>query len=305
MSNASLRELIDEQIATSRGMNLFSGDSLQAFRFTDSILESMDEFTKASDQELASLVEYAKDKTMAEFCRVNQYYSVDATLQRNLETIYLFLFDEIRTRKRHPTDDATGDMAQRHFLRLRHVLKQTNPFAETLYSIDSRFLEPVPCFEYSPSLQRDVLGIDINDLTEPVLDIGCGKEARLVEFLRSRGIETYGMDRFVEPSPYLIRTSWLEFDFQSDRWGTVLSHLGFSNHFRHHHHRGDGDYVRYAQTYLSILSSLKIGGRFHYTPGLEFIEQHLDYRHYVMKRKSLDNGFDSVIIERIGCTETG
>ncbi len=299
MPDSPLQELIDEQIGTSRGMNLFSEDALESFRFTDAILESMDEFTEANDEEWANLVAHAKNATMAEFCRVNQYYAVDAAFQRNLETVYLLLLDDIRTWKRRRTDDSTADLARRHFLRLRHVLKQTNPFAETLYSADSRFLAPVPCFEYSPSLQIDILGIDLDDLARPVLDIGCGKEARLVAFLRSQGIDTFGMDRFVEPSPYLIRASWFEFVFQPGRWGTIVSHLGFSNHFRHHHHRNDGDYVRYAQTYLKILSSLKIGGRFHYTPGLEFMERYLDCRKYAIERKSLDNGFDSVIIERI------
>ena len=299
MPNSPLKELIDEQIEANRGMNLFSENSLNSFRFSDSILGSLDEILKENDEELSNLVEHAKKKTLAEFCRVNQYYTVDAELQRNLEAIYLLLLDEIRTWKHGQSGDSTEDIAHRHFVRLRYVLKRTNPFAEKLYSARRKTLKPVPCSEYLPSLQIDLLGIDINDLTEPVLDIGCGKEARLVEFLRSQGIEAFGMDRFVEPSSYLAQTGWFEFDFQPDKWGTILSHLGFSNHFVHHHHRSDGDYVRYAQTYLKILASLKIGGRFHYTPGLGFIEQHLDRRQFAVEFKRLDNGFDSAIIERI------
>ena len=298
MSNSPLKELIDEQIETSRGMNLFSENSLKSFRFSDSILDSMDEIIEMKEEELTDLVEHAKKKTLAEFCRVNQYYTVDAELQRNLEANYLLLLDEIRTWKHGQSGDSTEDIAHRHFVRLRYVLKRTNPFAETLYSTRSKTLTPVPCSEYSPSLQIDLLGIDMNNLAEPVLDVGCGKEARLVEFLRSQGIAAFGLDRFVEPSSYLTQTGWFEFDFHPDKWGTVLSHLGFSNHFVHHHHRNDGDYMRYAQTYLKILTSLKIGGRFHYTPGLKFIEQHLDRRQFAVEYKRLDNGFDSVIVER-------
>ncbi len=167
-----------------------------------------------------------------------------------------------------------------------------------LYAESEQTLRPVPCYGYSPELQLNILEIDLNDLAEPVLDIGCGKEARLVTFLRRQGIETFGIDRFVESVPFLTRTSWFEFDFKPGRWGTIVSHLGFSNHFQHHHHRRDGNFVPYTRTYMKILSSLKVGGRFHYAPGLDFVEQHLESRRFVVNRNKLENGFDSTVIER-------
>lgn len=298
MSTTLLKEILDEQIVAHRGINLFSDDSMEAFRFSERILESFNEFAKMGDEETAILVEHVKNETMAEFCRVNQYYSIDSAARQNLEEIYLLLLDEIRSYQREDGDNSVKEIARRHFSRLRQLLKQSNSFAETQYSNRPSVLEPVPCFEYSPSLQLDILGIDLNDLAEPVLDIGCGKEARLVEHLRSQGISAFGVDRLAEPASYLIKADWTEFGFGSNQWGTVLSHLGFSNHFIHHHHRADGDFVRYAQTYMSILASLKIGGRFYYTPGLDFIEQHLDCRPFSIFRKRLKNGFNAVVVKR-------
>ena len=256
-------------------------------------------FAEVDDHEAMVLIERTTNKTAAEFCRVNQYFTVDLKTQQNLRQTYATLLEELRNWKKVGHGIGIEGIARRHFLRLRRVLRQSNPFAETLYADQSAVLTPIPCHEYSPELQMGILGIDLNDLAEPVLDIGCGKDARLVKFLRLRGIETVGVDRFVDSSPFLTRASWFEFDFEPGRWGTVLSHLSFSNHFQHHHHRRDGDFVQYARTYMKILASLKVGGRFHYAPGLEFMEQYLESRRFVVSRRKLKNGFDATVIERM------
>lgn len=60
------------------------------------------------------------------------------------------------------------------------------------------------------------------------------------------------------------------------KWGTIVSNLGFSNHFNHHNLREDGNFIKYAKTYMNILYSLKPGECFHYAPDLPFIEKYLD-----------------------------
>lgn len=51
------------------------------------------------------------------------------------------------------------------------------------------------CAEYSAPLQLSVLGIDKRSLAEPVLGVGCGKNASLVRHLRQAGLDAYGIDR--------------------------------------------------------------------------------------------------------------
>jgi hypothetical protein len=168
---------------------------------------------------------------------------------------------------------ASGAAAERALLRHR---------AELAAWVRAR-LGPTPrdvvAAAYSPALQWEVLGLSETVARPPVLDVGCGEQADLVRFLRTRGIAARGIDRVV-PEELGEVADWLTFDYGDDHYGTVLSHLGFSLHFLHHHLAGSERAFDYARTYMAILRSLAPGGRFVYTPGLPFIEALLDARSY-------------------------
>jgi hypothetical protein len=66
----------------------------------------------------------------------------------------------------------------------------------------------------------------------------------------------------VVPSGNVERISWLDFDFQKRQWGTIISHLAFSNHFQYHHLKQSGDYLAYAANYMDILEALSRVVRF-------------------------------------------
>ena len=117
------------------------------------------------------------------------------------------------------------------------------------------------------------------------MDIGCGKQGRLMKFLKNNGIEVYGIDRFFFADNNVINSDWLEYDYGIEKWGTIVSNLGFSNHFKHHNLRQDGNIIEYGKKYMEILRSLKIGGRFHYAPGLPFIEEYLDNTQFRIEKK--------------------
>ncbi len=141
----------------------------------------------------------------------------------------------------------------------------------------------VVCAEYSPALQLELLGITVPTLLAPVLDVGCGPGAALVRFLRAQGVAAEGLDRLA-PAQAGRAGDWLTHPYGNARWGTVLSHLGFSLHFLHYHQApGDRAYA-YARAYMAILRSLRLGGRFAYTPSLPFIEALLDARVYRVQR---------------------
>ena len=135
----------------------------------------------------------------------------------------------------------------------------------------------VVCARYSPLLQMRVLDLSPEALLEPVLDVGCGSDAALVRYLHQRDVEAYGIDRSVQEGiDGVVAADWLEFDYGEDRWGTVISHLGFSLHFLRHH-LTDGPAAEalalaHAHTYVRILGSLSPGGSFVYTPALPFVE---------------------------------
>jgi len=152
----------------------------------------------------------------------------------------------------------------------------------------------------SENLLIEILQIDLDQIIEPVLDIGCGKQGNLVLFLRQNGIDSYGFDRFAYNNLALSNSDWFEYKFEKDKWGTIISNLGFSNHFRNHHFRNDGNFIDYAKKYMDILSSLKIGGSFHYAPDLPLVEQYLDKDKYQLTRHRIENyEFKSTRINRL------
>jgi SAM-dependent methyltransferase len=145
----------------------------------------------------------------------------------------------------------------------------------------------VVCSEYSAALQLGVLGLDLDQLVEPILDLGCGEHARLVGELRAKGKQAFGVDRVVEASAATAQADWFAYDLEPGRWGTVVSHLGFTNHFLHHHLRNSDDAFRYARRYMEVLRALAPGGAFVYAPGVPFVEQHLPRATYEVTRKDV------------------
>lgn len=142
----------------------------------------------------------------------------------------------------------------------------------------------VVCSEYSPGLQLRVLGLE--EVRGPALDVGCGERRGLVAALRGRGISAEGIDR-------VHGDDWLRYAYGLDRWGTVVSHHGFSLHFLHHHLRPGPTALSYARVYMDILRSLQVGGVFAYAPGLPFIEAMLPGSTYRVVRVGLPAEVDT------------
>jgi hypothetical protein len=245
--------------------------------------------------ELDVLIGYTSEKVLQEFCRVNQYYSFNENDKRHLRAIYRNLYDELT--KEDKTVDA---IAQTHYDKLKLWLEESNPFSPKIYQKKESVLDTVACSEYSAQLQKDILHLGDTQLLNPVLDIGCGKEGNLVNYLREQGFDAYGIDRFAEDSLFLKRADWLSFDYGTEKWGTIVSNLGFSNHFVHNHLRKDGNFMEYARKYMDMLKSLKIGGRFCYAPDLPFIEQYLDEKAFLTEKYDIENlSVKTTVIKRL------
>ena len=68
-----------------------------------------------------------------------------------------------------------------------------------------------------------------------------------VAHLRGLGLQAFGIDRLVVPSEHLAEADWLEYRFPAATWGTIISHLAFSNHFIFHHLYKKGTPAAYAR----------------------------------------------------------
>lgn len=145
----------------------------------------------------------------------------------------------------------------------------------------------VLCSEYSPTLQLSLLSLDPQQMAEPILDLGCGEHARLVEALRAQGKEAFGVDRVATPGPWVAQEDWFTFRLEPARFGTIVSHLGFTNHFLHHHLRASDEAFRYARRYMEVLRALAPGGVFAYAPGVPFVEQHLPAAQWTVRRHEI------------------
>jgi hypothetical protein len=216
----------------------------------------------------------------------NQYLVFGAAERRQVGAVYVTLLAQLRNallpvHQGSSLDDLLKSaLAQHH-----HGLWQIScSILESQMGDGDR--EP-PCHEYDAALQLSVLGADPKELREPILDLGCGEEGRLVRFLRGLGLKAFGLDRLVQPEPFLARGDWLTAPLGQARWGTIVSHMAFSNHFFHHHLRKGGHPERYARRTMEILASLQPGGSFFYAPGLPFIEDLLPPDRFAVERRPL------------------
>jgi hypothetical protein len=294
MKRSDFLDNIDKQIEFNQDKNIFL-ENLEVFKFAEETVNAISKIDQLKTCTQLSLIDYATDKAIEEFHRVNQYYTFDIKAKNNLKNIYSELIDDIQLNKH-----SIEDISKRHYEKLRVWIKESNSFAEKIYKNADAKVDPVACFEYTPQLQISILKIDIRAILEPVLDIGCGFNGHLVNYLKEQGVDAHGIDRYIFPLSYFETADWLEYNYGKERWGTIVSNLGFSNHFNHHNLREDGNYIEYGKTYMNILHSLKIGGCFHYAPDLPFIENFLDSSQFQVTKYDVDKyDFKTTIVKRI------
>jgi hypothetical protein len=297
-----MKEMIDfihRQFNYNQNKNLFYSGMHSSMHFAPELSSILKKMNTLNQEDEKKIIDYISEKALEEFCHVNQYYSFTGEDKQELKYIYIRLLAVLK--QTLPDDKKELQIiSQNHFLALKNWLLKSNAFSSKVYANNNELAENVACSEYSAELQLRVLNIQLSGLMEPVLDIGCGKQALLVNYLRRKGMEAFGTDRFETLNKFCQPTDWLEFDYGNKRWGTIISHLGFSNHFNHHHLRIDGNFREYALAYMHILQSLKTGGAFFYTPDLPFIEKYLDPAVYtVEKTHSGKEDFKSAKITRL------
>jgi hypothetical protein len=235
-----------------------------------------------------SIINKIVDSVLQTFYDANQYLYFSNEDISELKSYYFMLLNNIYSYLLNDKENCIDDIIHAHYNNLKRWISKTNPFVKIINKNDP-YVPSIVCSEYSPEMQLSILDISLEELKEPVIDIGCGYNARLVSFLRNKGILAFGLDRIIkENKDYLITGDWFSFPFVPDSWGSIIAHMSFSNHFMHNHLRSDGDYSGYANKYTQILKSLSQGGCFIYTPSLPFIEEFIDEKHFSLTKKNFD-----------------
>lgn len=279
-----IKNILQEQIAANSHVNLYHDEAVHAFQKMDKLWSTC--FINLKDGDNEELIDFVTTQSLKTFFSINQYYHFSTEAIAELKNIYRLSWAE--------------KSLEHHAVKIQNWLKKHQPVYASYFANQSLLLSgSVPCFEYSPELQMDLLGVDLKNIKQPVLDIGCGEKANLVRFLRDKGIQAIGIDRICDETDTTHCLDWLEYDFRENTWGTIISHLGFSNHFFHQHLQNSDETEIYARKFMEILRSLKPEGAFHYSPALDFIEQYLPTELYAVERKKLNIGdFSTTIIQR-------
>ncbi len=215
----------------------------------------------------AELATALAEDTVKSLLRRNQFAPLDRELDGELSRIFEVSLAALASAVASSVTGAALESA------LRRILAVQQRELDVVLA-QALALPAVVSSEYSAELQLELLGLRVSDLSEPILDVGCGERALLVEYLRSEGLDVVGLDR-LGSRPDVIRGEWLSFAVAPGSFGTIISHQAFSLHFLHQHlAQGDTAY-RYAAKFMELLRGLRQGGVFAYVPGLPFIEQHL------------------------------
>jgi hypothetical protein len=222
----------------------------------------------------------------------NQFVQINITKEAELRRIYSVYLSEIRqllaeSRSEAEISARLSRLVKEHFQNLRTNISSFFDPTSAAEPQSNVIFQKVVCAEYSPEMQLEILDVQQDALLQPVLDLGCGKSGKLVQYLRQNGIQATGVDRIVDPSLNLIQANWLGYPMVPGYWGTVISHMAFANHFLFHHLYRHGSIEPYARQYMAILKSLKEQGSFYYAPGLPFIETYLPQETYQVTQKQI------------------
>ncbi|MCB0208481.1 MAG: class I SAM-dependent methyltransferase [Anaerolineae bacterium] len=283
-----LLQSIDQRYQTQAGRDLgdyiFSNHLFQTFppAFLEFSYQHRHDIAAylADEQHVVRLIEYCIRATKAYTYRRNQFINFTEAYDALLLLQYRHFLAALRTaltqaQTLEALSAAYTAVLQQHHSRLRLIFSTYCVSQQPSGLMDNVLLKTVPCEEYSPQFQLQLLGIDIDTLAEPILDVGCGASGTLVEYLIDQGLTAFGLDRLAPAQPHFMQDDWFTFDFGRSRWGTIIAHQSFSTHFIHAHLHNADLAEQFARLYMMLLGGLKPGGTLYYAPGLPFIESHL------------------------------
>jgi SAM-dependent methyltransferase len=297
---SKLDKALHQQIELNKTKNMLYARLGQIIEIDPDFLAALEELLAGdpasfSKSALQSSVSFASELLIKRLHVINQFIQVSELKKRELAGIYRRTWQRIVG-----TKNIQATLKDHHYPELANWIASLYPEGFRKHLRDLPTVGQVVCEEYSPRLQIDLLRLDIQTLQQPVLDIGCGSRAGLTRYLRSLGIEAYGLDRQIKKGErYLQQADWLEYRFEPGRWGSILSNMAFTNHLHYTNHHDRAQLELYLQKFKEILESLRIGGSFYYAPDVPFIEERLDARVYRVERFDVIRNIQSTRIARV------
>jgi len=286
------------------GDYIFSNHLFQSFdsEFADFLFEFREEIFQyvSSAINSAELIEYCIRSTKEYTYKRNQYINFTRQYDGLLLAEYKDLLAQIKALSetflsREDLFQSFGNILQRHHERLRLILSSYCVITTKNELKNNPLLQSVPCEEYSARFQLDILNLDLKEITEPVLDIGCGAEGAFVKFLRGQGLEAFGIDRLAPKEPFFYQNDWFDFDYSQRKWGTIIAHQSLSTHFIYNYLSNPARVDSYVDLFVNILSSLEVDGKFCYAPGLPFFETSLEkLGRYEVLRKTIASDLSGI-----------
>jgi len=268
----SLEKSVFSQINHNRFRNLFyCGDAVEPY-FTAETSRLVDENRQlirdlAEKGETGSWVDFMTRESLRSFYAMNQYIHASVQEVALLKLVYAALMKELGG------TNSIERVSSQHFQHLADWLKAVDPLLMTIYADAGEKITPVVCENYSPDFLMSLYDLKVEQLSGPILDIGCGHDGLFVRFLRAHHLEARGFDRVIgTPESWLREVDWFSFDFEPSTWSLMLANQSFSLHFLHFHLREGDEVLPYARLYMKMIYALKPGGCFVYAPAIPFFE---------------------------------
>jgi len=282
----SIQDSIQQQLDLNQSKNLLFEHIQQSMSVAPSFLAALEALLNSDSSHLpeeahAQFAVFTAQEMVKRIYAINPYLRVSPADAAALEQIYRQTWQLMQK-----TRDIKTTLNEFHYPALSKWLTGLYPeeFQQSLKL--SPQVGRVTYEEYSAEFQIELLGLDLASLQPPILDVGCGSQANLVRRLRSLGMEAYGIDRDVQTSrPYIFQADWLEYRFEKDRWGTIVSNMGFSNHLNYAYRHDFSQLERYLLKMREILEALAVGGCFIYAPALLSVEEALPAQQYLVQRE--------------------
>ncbi len=290
-----ITQMMENQFVANTNKNIFCNTNQLSFhKSTMATLSKLRKYICLLSKEQINYMAYKyQDQFLDEFYKVNQYIYFNEDSQRYIRTIYLSLLNELKD-----LQQPLREIEERHYQRISTFIKMSNPSIYQINHNDNKMAQQYVCAQYSGEFLCKLLNIDVLEINEPLLDIGCGMQANLVTYLRSVHIEAYGIDR--ETSAYdCSSVDWFVFNYGKEKWGTIISNLSFTSHFLYHHLQEEDIANQYAATYMRILRSLKKHGQWIYAPSIPFFEELLPKHIYQIERTPIHSDFSKTVITKI------
>ena len=282
--NLKVRKALQRQLKLNEGKNLLHPEGAQLLDMDGTFLAALEELvlgdrTSFTNETIGAIAADAAASFVGKIYSLNQYIQVDNDSKESLKEIYVQTWQ-----KTVETNEVESTIREHHYPKIVSFVAERYPPALTNGLRLLRQLGRVPASEYSAELQLRLLGLDIEKIIDPLLDIGCGTNANLVKFLRSQDLEAYGIDRSVKSTEdYLLETDWFEYDYGSNKWGTIVSNLSFANHLVYAQRYEADKVTKYLDTFFKILDSLRKDGIFAFAPAVELLANQIDLSKYKME----------------------